>query len=420
MPDAVQGDAAAVEEAHLPNGLTLILKENHSTPIVAFTAYVRGGSAAEDGTNRGIANYVQRMLMKGTPSRTAERTALDLEFLGSRMSPFTGKDVSGATMSCLSRHFEPALAVFADCLLCAAMPEIEVDRERHVIVQEIRQKRDDPLAYCLELCEGALFQQHPYAFAISGAEDVVGRLTAPALREWHARFNRPEQMAIAVVGDFHAARAREMLSAAFGGIASSDGRVWGTDAPAPLQAITERVEICEKRQAAIALGFQAPPFGVDDFYAFDVLEHVLSGMGSRLFIELRDKQGLGYIVNCQYDARRLAGGFKIYMSTSEDRCDRARQSMLVQLVRLRDEAVSDEELARTKQYMMGLFEIAMQRHAAQASRLAYYAIMGLSWRLLDEYPRRIQRVTSEEVMSAARRYIDLDAYAVAQIVPHGK
>lgn len=406
-----------VEVFQAPNGVTIIVKENHSTPLVSLAMYMRGGVRAENEENQGITNFTQRTIMKGTQTRNAEQIASGLEFLGAQMSPFTGKDVFGATLTALSKHFAEALVIYADCILRALMSSDEVDKERHIIITDIEKKKDDTLSYCLELCERALFEGHPYRFPIAGREDTLRLLGPDALKDWHRLFYRADSMVIALVGDLPASHAKDMLAEVFADLPPGKNSRLPTDAREErLCTVRELVEVSDKRQVAVALGFHGPAFGDPDYYAFDVLDHVLSGMGSRLFIELRDKQGLGYMVNCHFDSRRDVGAFKIYIGTSEDRRERSRQAMLEELDRLRRQPVSADELERTQQYMLGLHEIALQRNGAQASRLAYYEIMGPGWRLLDEYPQRILSVTSEDVQNAARRYLDVEHYAIAQVI----
>ena len=416
MTRTTSRDALPVEVLKASNGLTLILKENHSTPIISLALYARGGLYTEEEPHQGITGFMQRMLMKGTARRDAETIAADLEYLGASMSPFTGKDVFGVSLTSLSKHFLSALEVFTDCLSSPTMPRENADRERTVILSDIEKRKDDTLSYCLELCERALFEGHPYRFPISGRAESLKSVTVDDLRAWHDRLYRADRMVVAVVGDFELARMREVLLETLGGLPPSSEALPGYPVPRPFSGLREIRETLDKRQVAVALGFQGPAFPHPDYPAFDVLDHLLSGMGSRLFIELRDKQGLGYVVSSSFESRRDIGAFKIYIATREERRERARQAMLEQLARLREEPVSDEEMARARQYMLGLQEIALQRNGAQASRLAYYEIMGLGWNLIETYPACIAGVGAGDVRRVAERYLDLERHAVAEIL----
>lgn len=410
------GDREFLQVFHAPNGMTIIVKENHSTPIVSMAAYFRGGVRAEDPDVNGITAFSRRLLMKGTTTRSAEDVASELEFLGASMSPFTGKDVCGAGLSCLSKHFSRALEVYADCHLHPVFDSEAVERERRNILTDIEKKKDDTLSYCLELCEGILYQSHPYRLPVAGSEESVRNISRHGLESWHRRLCASDQMVVALVGDVEAGQACELISRAFSELPARGEPFPVVSPEGALDGVKEVVARRDKRQVAVALGFQAPAFGSEDFPAFDVLEHVLSGMGSRLFIELRDKLGLAYVVNCSYDARLDNGAFRIYIGTSEERRERSREAMLRELDRLRQRRVSRNEVARTRRYMIGLYEIALQRNGAQASRLAFYEIMGAGYRLLRDYPKRIRKVTADDVLRVAERYLTTDCYAMAQVL----
>lgn len=409
-------DAPPVEMIEASSGLRMIFKENHSTPIVSLVAYVRGGVFAECERHQGITAFMQRVLMKGTSGRDAEAVAVELESLGASMSPFTGKDVFGASLTTLARHFPKALDVFADCLLRPAMPAEAVSRECRLIVSDLERRKDDSLSYCLERCEEVLFEGHPYRFPISGRAASLGNITPEDLCAWHAELYRSDRMVLALVGDFETARAHALLLDAFGGLPPAARPLPSYGSCPRLDGLREIAETRDKRQVAVALGFHAPPFGHADYPAFDVLDHLLSGMGSRLFIELRDKQGLGYVVSSHFDSRVDVGSFKVYLATSEERRERARQALLEQLARLREEPIDDEEMARTREYMRGLHEIALQRNGAQASRLAWYEAMGAGWRQMDNYPALVEQVSVSDVGRVARTYLDPERHAVSQIV----
>ena len=409
-------DRECLHVFHSPRGMTVIVKENHSTPLVSMAAYLQGGVRAEDVASNGVTAFSRRLLMKGTQSRSAEDVALELEFLGASMSPFTGKDVCGATLSCLSKHFAKALEVFADCHLAPVFTAEAVERERRNILTDIEKKKDDTLSYCLELCEGALHGAHPYGLSVTGSEESVRGLEQRDLEAWHRRLCSQSRMVVAVVGDVRAAPSSELIMQAFAGLPELGGVLPDSIPVTPLAGVREVVVRREKRQVAVALGYHAPALGSADFAAFDVLEHVLSGMGSRLFVELRDKQGLAYVVNCSYDARKDGGAFRIYIGTSEERREQSREAMIRELGRLCQQRVSREELARTKRYLLGLREISLQRNGAQASRLAYYECMGRGYQLLREYPKMIRGVRAEDVQAVAERYLATDAYALAQVL----
>ncbi len=399
------------------NGLTVIVRENHSTPIAAVSLYCKGGILAEDEDNSGISHLTQRLLLKGTRNRSPEEIAGELEYLGAGLQPFTAKDSMGLSLSVISRHLERGLEIMSDCVQNPLFTDDETEKERKNILLEIAQRKDEPLLYCQELCEGILFSKHPYRLPLKGKVSSIRTLRAGDLSDWHRRFYTPGRMVVSLVGDVRAGEAAEMINRCLEKLPVNDG-------PPPLKAVEpgmlkkRRVERKrDKRQVTMVLGFQAPPITSPDFFAFDVLNHVLSGMGARLFLELRDRQGLAYAVNSAYDARLEYGVFKAFIGTSLENADRAREAMLRELEKITREEASGEEIERAKRYMLGLNEITLQRNAAQAAQMSYYEFVGLGHEMLEKYPRMIRKVTAGEVLQVARACIDPGRYALAVIGP---
>lgn len=403
----------------LENGIRIITKENHSTPIVSFCAFFSGGVRAEKKELNGISHLTQRMLLKGTKTRSAEEIARRLEYLGATFTPFTAKDTFGCSMNVLSKHFEEGLEIFADCILNPVFFAEEVEKERKNILLEIAQKKDESFSYCLELCEEALFDGHPYGFPVLGREASVSSLKRGDLVRWHEELYHPSRMVIALVGDIRRREVEKKIMERFYYLQKSEKKVKFLPPPPPLKKEKILKETREKRQVVFSLGFQAPSVNDKDYFAFDVLTHVLAGMGSRLFIELRDKKGLAYSVSASYDARADAGVFKSFIGTSVEQKDKAHEAMLAELEKIKMKKVPSEELERAKKYMLGLYEISLQRNQSQACRYAYLELLGGGYEMLERYPLRIKEVTSEEVLEAAEKYIDTKKFAKSILLPAG-
>jgi zinc protease len=400
-----------------PDGTTLVTRENHSTPIVSFCVYFAGGVLHEDTNTHGITHLMQRLLMKGARDRTAEEIAGEIEFLGAYLSPFTRKEALGVSMSAVSKHFLRCLEIFADCILHPRFDEEELEKEKKNIIIEIEKRKDDILNYCLELCEEGLLGNNPHGFNIIGRKESVERITRDDIIQWHRNFYTPESMILSIVGDIKTKVMQEKSLEAF-----RDFKHHATSPPPPFQKIpvmkrTTVKEEREKKQVAISLGFLAPPLNSKEYFPFKILDYMLSGMGSRLFINLRDREGLAYMISSSYTPRREFGFFKTYMQTSPEKKDKAIDGLLRELEKLKEEEPGKEEIARTKHYMLGLNEISMQKKWAQASKLAYFELMGMGYDFIDRYPVMIKKVPPHEVARVARKYLDTKNFTCSMIVP---
>lgn len=400
-----------------PSGMTLITKEDHSTPIVSFCVYFPGGAVFEDSDRMGLTHLMQRLVLKGTQTRTAEQMAGEIEFLGAYLSPFTGKEAFGVSMSAVSRHFRQGIELFADCIMNPRFDDEELQKEKKNIILEIEKRKDDTLNHCLELCEERLFRDNPYGYNLIGKKETVERITREDVVAWYRAFYSPERMIVAFVGDMRTADVQKKFVDVFGDFNGAAGATPDEDFRLPPREKEIVTEEREKRQVAISLGFLAPPLLSREYFSFKVLDYLLSGMGSRLFINLRDVEGLAYMVGSSYIPRKCLGSFKAYMQTSLEKKDKAVLGLLKELDTLKKEEPSHQEIERVKKYMLGLHEIAMQKKWAQASKLAYYEQMGLGFDFLERYPGGIKRVTQKQVLGVAREYLDTETFTCAMIVP---
>lgn len=396
--------------------MKLILREDHASPVTAVTASFLGGTRFETPGRAGLSYFTQRLAARGTELRSSEQVAEDFEFIGAAFSPFAAKDLFGASLTLLSRHFEEGMRLLAECLRRPSFEPAEVERERKILLMELARRPEDTLAWAMELSEAVLYRRHPYRFPVRGLKESVEKWQRSDLQSWHRRTFTPDRLVISVVGDQRSERIRALVEDAFAGLEPSGWSPVRGVLEAPPVRRRVRTERREKRQAAVVLSFLAPRFGTEDADAFEVLHHLLAGMGSRLFVELRDRQGLGYVVNCNLDSRFDSGCFKVYCLVPSEQAGRARRAMLEQLERLRHEPVSAAELLRAKKYMLGLFEISQQRKATQAFRLAMCELLGGGFAAVEDYPRRIRSVTSERVMQVAQRYLDTQNFCCAQIL----
>ncbi len=399
------------------SGSTLVTRENHSTPIVSFCVYFPGGVLHETRENHGITYLMQRLLIKGTMKRTAREIADELEFMGAYLSPFTGKESLGVSMSAVSRHFYQGVEIFADCILHPRFDEHEFEKERKNLILEVEKRKDDMLSHCLEMCDEGLFGNNPYGVNLIGKKESLEKIKKEDIVKWHQAFCVPDRMIVSLVGDTKTEEVQKRFAEVFSSFNSTDVLPPPEFQMSPAMEKKTITEKREKKQVAISLGFLAPPLISEEYFPFKVLDYLLSGMGSRLFINLRDIQSLAYVVNCSYSARTQFGSFKAYMQTSVDKKERAIEGLINELEDLKREPPSADETERAKNYMLGLHEIAMQKKWSQASKLAFYELVGLGYEFLEEYPARVKEVTPLQVQRMAEKYLDTGCATCAMISP---
>ena len=410
-------EAGKITVETLGNGATLLVREERATPLVAMRAAFVGGLRFETEETNGLTTLLSRMLTRGTTSLGAEEIQHLMDACAGSISGAGGRNSVSLRAEALSRHFDRAFALFADCLLDPAFPEEELERERHLLLQEIAAREDRPSSLAFDIFSRTLYQHHPYRMPQIGERATVERFTADQLRAHHRRFHDPSRMVLAVIGDVDVAEVVERARALFG--AAGEG-------PQPLPEVAREAPPTERRrvhrtlaraQAHVVLGFQGLTLFDPDRHALEVLSTVLSGMGGRLFTELRDRRSMAYSVTSLAVEGIDPGYFAVYIGTSADKREAAEAGMEAELRKVLDERVTPAELDRAQAHLVGTHEIGLQRNAARAALLALDTAYGLGLDNFERYAEHIQAVTAEDVQRVARRVIQLDRATVAVVGP---
>ncbi|MCA9794988.1 MAG: insulinase family protein [Candidatus Eremiobacteraeota bacterium] len=401
-----------------PGGSRLVIQEDHSHPLVTVTAAYQGGQRWECAQDQGMTSLTQRLLIKGTSRRSRDQLADDLEFLGAPFLPYCGKDTYGATLAVLSRHFRAGLAIMAECLGEPAFAQEEVEKEKSLLELERRRLADDSLKFALEEVEKLLYDGHPYSLSSLGTLESLAAVSTGQLAGWHRRLFDRSRLTLAVVKDISPEAVKAQVDELF---------TWDGSPPPGLAASSchppdrdrEQVVCRERKQATLALALLGPRFTAPDYAAFQVVQMVLAGMGGRLFAELRDRRGLGYLVNSSLERRLDGSCFKAYVGTSEARAEEALEAMRAEIGRLAAEPVGLEELYRAKRYMLGLHEINLQKKAYLAHQLATYEALGLGYQAFERFPEQVRAVTIEQVQQVAAQYLCRPG-ALVRVLPAGQ
>ncbi|QRN95707.1 insulinase family protein [Archangium violaceum] len=406
-----------VVEERLPSGARLIVREERAVPLFAMRAAFPGGLRYETPETNGLTTLLGRSITRGTPSHDAEEISHLIDSFAGSLSGQGGRNSVGLRGEFLSRHFQAAFRLFADCLLNPSFPEAEVTRERALLLQDILTREDKPSGLAFDLFGRTLFRSHPYRLSPLGEQASVERLGPDALRAYHAAHMDPSQLTLSVVGDV---RVDEVLALAHEAFGTSRGRAVPPpeirpEPPPESQRSDKRV--LARAQTHLVLGFQGLRVGDGRRHALEVLSTLLSGQGGRLFVELRDKRSMAYSVSSFSMEGVDPGYFAVYMGTSPEKVEAALAGIREELARVRDEPIPEAELARAKQHLIGTHEIGLQRNGARAAILALDICYGLGLENFHHYAERVAAVTAEDVRAVARQLIDFDRGALAIVGP---
>jgi zinc protease len=387
-------------------GVPILIRRKAGTPIANIGVYISGGAVEEGPTSAGLTLLTARTTLKGTTNRTSTQIAEEAEMLGGSVSPSAGSDTFGWSFSVPAVRLGEALSLLGDVVQNPTFPADALETERAVALSNVAMLRDDMFRYPMRLASALAFAGHPYSLPVIGTEESLKSITREQVRDWHRSRILRSNVVIGVVADSDEQ-----------GIADDIAREFAQLEPAPLpeipkpawpRTVQSAVESRDKAQTAMVLAFPAPSRRDTSRFAASLIGTVASGLGGRFFDELRDRQSLAYTVQAGASEKRLGGIFVSYIATSPEKEDVARNGLLSEFQKLRDELVSDDELSRAKEYTIGSHAIAQELGSTLLAEVLDAWMFGDGLNEIAEYESRVRKVTSTEMRDVARACFDPD------------
>lgn len=407
-----------IQKFELPNGLRLLVKENHRLPFVEFRTAFQGGVLAETANNNGITQLLAKMLLKGTKTRDAEKIATEIESVGGHMDSYGGNNSFGVNAEVLSSDFTTGLDLLADVLLNPTFPPDLLEREREVQIASIHSQRDNLLKSASNAMRRTLFGNIGYGLDTLGTEETVTRLQAADLKAFHQTLVAPNNCVLAIFGDVKATEVKAAVEKVFASCKANVTSSAISNRQSPIGSSVQRVEETrDKKQAVIVIGFAATTMHDDDRYALDLLQEACSDLGSRLFLRVREKLGLAYYVGAQHFPGLAPGYFAFYAGTEPASVALVEQEFLKEAELLRTEGLTAEELKRAKAKIIGSKKISRQDLGSLASLTSLDELYGLGYQRTDLDDTKFEAVTLEQVKAVAQKYLKPDAFVVSVVKP---
>jgi zinc protease len=403
----------------LPNGMTVLVRENPAVSVVAVSLQVRAGSRFESPTTAGITNFLHRAMLRGTAKRTAVQLITSFEDIGGIFDASGEVEAAEVRGQALGRHWETLLGLIAEVALEPTLPAEEIEKERRLILGQIKARADAPFLVTLDTMLRDLYgPQHPYGQQSLGLKETVERFTRADLLAHYRTIYRPDRIVLAVSGEVERDRVIRTAERLFNRMARS--AAGPPEALAPPAARAER-RVIERpvQQAQIFVGYLAPGLTDPLYPAMRVLGATLGGgMAGRLFVELRDRRGLAYSTGVISLPLRTGPAFFVaYLGTAPASSTAAEAGVLRELERARAAPATPDELARAKAYVRGQLSMDRRTNARQAWYLAFFEVIGAGWDFPERYARAIEAVTTADVARAAERYLTRPTIVVLQPTP---
>jgi len=403
----VQDKYQDVEKRILSNGINLITEKIEPNEIVSLSVFVKGGKFIE--TIPGISSVVTGKLLKGTQNRSAIEIANELENSGIIIAPSANPDYFEIQLKSTKQDFDKAFAVLKDIIENPAFKSEYVEKVKKEIIQDIKSSRDNPSSVVFEEFNLARYAGHPYGYTGKVLEESVPKITRENVVSFYNKFFSPQNMIVSVAGDFD----KQDIIDKFSSITvKPDAQKVDINALIKkynTSAITSNKLIPVKKDTStgwLVMGWStAGMVNEKDFAVLNVINSIIGrGMSSRLFSNLREKQGLAYEVSSAYPSRLDESSFVMYIGTKPQNLELAKNQFLQEISRIIREPVSEKELADAKQNIIGKYALSQETGGEKAHVLGWYEVIGKGYKFNYDYPSLINSVTAQDILNVASKY----------------
>ena len=395
----------------LPNGLTVLTERMEHLRSVAMGVWIKSGSRCEPAETNGISHFVEHMLFKGTRSRTAQLIAREMDSIGGNLDAFTGKETICFNVKSLSDHVPIALDVLSDLVLNPVFAAPDIERERGVILEEIKIDEDNTDVLVHELFTQSFWKDHPLGWPILGTTKTVAGLDQKSLFDYHNDRFHGGNMVFSAAGNLDHDQFVEAVVGKFSGLA---GGATLHELAAP--EATARVVMRNKKsleQVQICLGVPAPPITDENRYTTIILNTILGGgMSSRLFQTIREDRGMVYSIYSDLSPYRDTGTLCVYAGTSAGKVIEVVDLILAEFHKLKQEPLTAEELTRAKDQVKGNILLGLESSNARMANLARQEMYFQQFFSVDEVIARINEVEAAQVQAMAQSLFDPERIAV--------
>lgn len=411
-PGPVEAAREPIGERYvLDNGMVLLVKENHALPVVMVNMIIKAGSIMEPPEKAGLAHLTAGLMTKGAAGMSATEISEAIEFVGGSLSVGGGKDYATAGLTVLRKDADTGFDLLGKVLREPAFDQDEIDRLKKSVKAGIIRGEQDPGTVASKAFAKAVFgETHPYGRPAVGTLESVDAITRDDIVAFHGKFYAPNNSIIAVVGDITADEAKGLISKYLAGWEQKPvAEPVFPETPRP--SGIERVSIDRGiTQANVLMGHLGVTREDPDYYALYVMNYVLGGGGfaSRILDKIRDDMGLAYSAYSYFDADKYSGDYVVGLETRNESAKTAIDETLKIIEQMREEGVTDEELQDAKDYITGSFPRKTDTNSKIAGLLTQVEYYNLGLDYFDMYQREIDKVTKEDVLRVARKYLHPD------------
>ena len=399
----------------LPNGIRVITERMPHVRSVAVGVWVETGSRREPENRGGMSHMIEHLVFKGTATRSAEEIARTMDSVGGQMDAFTTKEHTCFYVQVLDEHLPLAVELLTDILLHPRFDAEELDREKSVVLQEIKMVEDTPDDIIHDIFASQVWEGHPLGRPILGTRELVTGFGRDAVAGYFGEEYVPSKVIIAVAGNVTHDQAVDLFGAGFNGFHRTP-----VERPHTTPALTAGVNIVHKQleQVHVVMGFPGLRQSDPRRYALFLLNDIIGGsMSSRLFQEVRERQGLVYSIHSGVQAFLDTGVLYLYAASDPANFSKVLKSTLKEIRELKKNGITAEELKRAKDHLKGGLMLSLETSSSRMNRLAKHEMHLRSFLTMDDMLGAIGGVKHEEVQSLVGDLLDEDRLALTTLGP---
>lgn len=411
-----EGGSYVIVKHTLPNGVRIVAEKIPYVRSISFGIWVGTGSERETPQNNGISHFIEHMMFKGTQQRSARQLAESFDEIGGQVNAFTSKEMTCYYAKVLDQHFSTALTILSDMFFDSVFAEEEIEKEKKVIIEEIRMVDDTPDDLVHDLLSEASLGQHSLGYPVLGSVETVESFTRQDLIQYRDQNYAPQRLVVALAGnlpDDYFEQLAEVFQA-------HQGEALAQTQDVPL--FTPGLKVKQKATEQTHLCIGMPGLAVDDsrIYTLVILNNILGGnMSSRLFQEIREERGLAYSVYSYHSAHHDMGIFSIYAGTKHGQEEEVVERILHTLAEVKEKGVTDSELAKAKEQLKSNLMLGLESTNNRMSRLGRNELLLEKHYTLDEIIESVEKISLDQVNQLAREIID-SPKSLALISPDAK
>jgi predicted Zn-dependent peptidase len=394
-----------IDMTTLSSGVRVITETMPHVRSVSVGVWINSGSRYETPELNGISHFIEHMLFKGTTSRSAEAIARSVDSIGGNLDAFTAKELVCFNTKVLDEHLSQAFDVLADLVLHPSFAEEDIEKEKGVILEEIKMEADSPDYLVHEIFSSNFWKDHSLGKPILGTRETVRRFDSPTVRRYYESVYSPSNLIVTAAGNLTHDRMVTLVRQYFSDLPSGPALL-----PGDLPSTHARIALRNKKaleQVHLCLGVPSYPLPHQQRFACYILNTLLGGgMSSRLFQNIRERQGLAYAVFSELNPYRDTGCLSIYAGTSIESARKVVESILIEFRELKHHAVTAEELRRAKDHLKGSLMLSLESTSSRMSNLARQEMYFGRFFTLDELVDSIECVEASDVQRIAQTFFD--------------